>query len=118
MFCLYSNQVKVHEAKSLPKDLSHFVFCQYSFWGYEDPISVPPEMNPETSLDRKNTKTIKFSHERVSGSFDYVVTIIFLPVSMCPSINVPLPFFLWTKSGQIPLRLPRGLQNLFPEFVG
>lgn len=60
-------QIKICEAKGLPKDLSNFVFCQYSFWGNDDPISVPPEINPETSAsERKDTKCIKFGHERVS----------------------------------------------------
>ncbi|XP_053390550.1 kinesin-like protein KIF13A [Mercenaria mercenaria] len=44
-----SMSVKICEAKGLPKDLSNFVFCQYSFWGHDDPISVPPEIHPDTS---------------------------------------------------------------------
>lgn len=62
---VYNFQVKICEAKGLPKDLSNFVFCQYSFWGHDDPISVPPEINPDTSKDKKDTKCIKFNHERV-----------------------------------------------------
>ena len=57
--------MKIHEAKGLPKDLSHFVFCQYSFWGYEDSVSVPPEISPDTLVEKRNTKTVKFTHERV-----------------------------------------------------
>ncbi|KAL4218427.1 Kinesin-like protein kif13b [Mactra antiquata] len=58
-------RIKICEAKGLPKDLSNFVFCQYTFWGNDDPISVPPEINPDSSVsDRKNTKCIQFGHER------------------------------------------------------
>lgn len=64
-YFVYNFQVKICEAKGLPKDLSNFVFCQYSFWGHDDPISVPPEINPDTSKDKKDSKCIKFNHERV-----------------------------------------------------
>ncbi|XP_060606101.1 kinesin-like protein KIF13A, partial [Ruditapes philippinarum] len=57
-------RVKICEAKGLPKDLSNFVFCQYSFWGHDEPISVPPEINPDTSKDKRDSKCIKFNHER------------------------------------------------------
>ena len=64
-------QVKIHEAKGLPKDLSHFVFCQYSFWGYEDSVSVPPEISPDTLVEKRNTKTVKFTHERVGCTLHF-----------------------------------------------
>lgn len=59
-------QVKIREAKGLPKNLSNFVFCQYQFWGHDEPISVPPDINPEVpNGESKTTKTVKFCHERV-----------------------------------------------------
>lgn len=50
----------------MPLSLSHYVFCQYTFWNYPDPIVVPTK-TPEvpTSLPLSNTKdstTFKFDH--------------------------------------------------------
>ena len=35
-------QVTIKNAAGLPPSLSHFVFCQYHFWGEQDPTVVPP----------------------------------------------------------------------------
>ncbi|XP_053403096.1 kinesin-like protein KIF13B [Mercenaria mercenaria] len=36
-----------------------------SFWGHlDDFITVPPEINPDTNNGKKDTKCIKFNHER------------------------------------------------------
>ncbi|KAF6716110.1 Kinesin-like protein KIF13B [Oryzias melastigma] len=33
----------------LPRHLSNFVFCQYHFWGQEDPVFTAPEVTPSSS---------------------------------------------------------------------
>ncbi|XP_078332068.1 kinesin-like protein KIF13A isoform X4 [Crassostrea virginica] len=54
-------------AKGLPSSMSNFVFCQYTFWGLEESVVVPPQINPEM-IDRQNstgdTVTVKFHHKK------------------------------------------------------
>ena len=40
-------------AAGLPPSLSHFVFCQYNFWGEAEPTIVPP-----TDPDLNDTEDI------------------------------------------------------------
>ncbi|XP_051816523.1 kinesin-like protein KIF13B isoform X1 [Acanthochromis polyacanthus] len=42
--------VKVLQATGLPRHLSNFVFCQYHFWGQEEPVFTAPEVAPSSSL--------------------------------------------------------------------
>uniref|UniRef100_A0AAQ5ZM33 Kinesin motor domain-containing protein n=1 Tax=Amphiprion ocellaris TaxID=80972 RepID=A0AAQ5ZM33_AMPOC len=42
-------QVKVLQATGLPRHLSNFVFCQYHFWGQEEPVFTAPEVAPSSS---------------------------------------------------------------------
>ena len=42
-------QVTIRTATGLPPSLSHFVFCQYVFWGDTDTITVPPLVHPDQS---------------------------------------------------------------------
>ena len=41
----------VKSAKGLPRALSHFVFCQYSFWSHPDPVIVPPSIGKDRFLE-------------------------------------------------------------------
>ncbi|KAG7244245.1 hypothetical protein INR49_004383 [Caranx melampygus] len=41
--------VKILQATGLPRHLSNFVFCQYHFWGLEEPVFIAPEMAPSSS---------------------------------------------------------------------
>ncbi|RVE56001.1 hypothetical protein OJAV_G00231620 [Oryzias javanicus] len=41
--------VKILQATGLPRHLSNFVFCQYHFWGQEDPVFTAPEVTPSSS---------------------------------------------------------------------
>ncbi|XP_056261304.1 kinesin-like protein KIF13B isoform X1 [Seriola aureovittata] len=41
--------VKILQATGLPRHLSNFVFCQYHFWGQEEPVFIPPEVVPSSS---------------------------------------------------------------------
>uniref|UniRef100_A0A8C6LNQ4 Kinesin family member 13B n=1 Tax=Nothobranchius furzeri TaxID=105023 RepID=A0A8C6LNQ4_NOTFU len=36
--------VKILQATGLPRHLSNFVFCQYHFWGLEEPVFTAPEV--------------------------------------------------------------------------
>ena len=61
-------QLGIVSAKGLPSSMSNFVFCQYTFWGLEESVVVPPQINPEM-IDRQNstgdTVTVKFHHKKV-----------------------------------------------------
>uniref|UniRef100_A0A3B5BAX0 Kinesin family member 13B n=1 Tax=Stegastes partitus TaxID=144197 RepID=A0A3B5BAX0_9TELE len=41
--------VKLLQATGLPRHLSNFVFCQYHFWGQEEPVFTAPEVAPSSS---------------------------------------------------------------------
>ncbi|KAM9339439.1 kinesin-like protein KIF13B [Symphorus nematophorus] len=41
--------VKILHANGLPRHLSNFVFCQYHFWGQEEPVFIAPEMAASSS---------------------------------------------------------------------
>ena len=61
-------QVSIKEARGLPPALSNFVFCQYTFWGYPEPMVVPPQVDPDVAgLQRKRSDgmSFKFDHQRV-----------------------------------------------------
>ena len=53
----------VVEAAGLPREYSHYVFCQYQFWGQSEPIIIPPlvQPGPEKLLDRVQ----RFDHSEV-----------------------------------------------------
>lgn len=34
------------EASGLPREYSHYVFCQYQFWGEDEPKIIPPLVQP------------------------------------------------------------------------
>ncbi|KAF7690436.1 kinesin-like protein KIF13B [Silurus meridionalis] len=41
-------RIKVSQATGLPQNLSNFVFCQYDFWGQEEPVFIAPEVDLST----------------------------------------------------------------------
>ncbi|KAM9317134.1 kinesin-like protein KIF13B [Gastrophryne carolinensis] len=41
--------VKILQATGLPQHLTNFVFCQYTFYDQPEPITVAPEVDPNTS---------------------------------------------------------------------
>ncbi|KAG8445862.1 hypothetical protein GDO86_010594 [Hymenochirus boettgeri] len=41
--------IKVLQATGLPQHLTNFVFCNYLFWDQPEPITVAPEMDPNTT---------------------------------------------------------------------
>lgn len=41
--------VKILQATGLPRHLSNFVFCQYHFWGVEEPVFTAPEVASSSS---------------------------------------------------------------------
>ncbi|XP_011311127.1 kinesin-like protein KIF13B isoform X5 [Fopius arisanus] len=63
-----SCRVTIKQASGLPLSLSHFVFCQYNFWGHPEPIVVPsisstdlPQINCSLSRQR-DSPAFEFSH--------------------------------------------------------
>ena len=60
-------QVSIKQATGLPLSLSNFVFCQYTFWGYQE--AVVPVVNSDLTAVNQNM-TFKFDHER-----DYNVSV-------------------------------------------
>ncbi|KAI5609408.1 kinesin-like protein KIF13B isoform X2 [Silurus asotus] len=51
-------RIKVSQATGLPQNLSNFVFCQYDFWGQEEPVFIAPEVD----LSTQNTPNSKEPH--------------------------------------------------------
>ncbi|XP_040822185.1 kinesin-like protein KIF13B isoform X2 [Ochotona curzoniae] len=45
--------VKILQATGLPQHLSHFVFCKYSFWDQQEPVTVAPEVDTSSSAAGK-----------------------------------------------------------------
>lgn len=66
------SQVKILQATGLPRHLSNFVFCQYHFWGQEEPVFVAPEMMPSTSLStcRDPQCSVVFDSTKVRPCFN------------------------------------------------
>uniref|UniRef100_A0A3B4TYT3 Kinesin family member 13B n=1 Tax=Seriola dumerili TaxID=41447 RepID=A0A3B4TYT3_SERDU len=67
--------VKILQATGLPRHLSNFVFCQYHFWGQEEPVFIPPEVVPSSSssASRDPQCTVVFDSElSVPVSDDFV----------------------------------------------
>lgn len=60
-------QVSIKQASGLPLSLSNFVFCQYTFWGYQE--AVVPVVNSDITAVNQNM-SFKFDHEQ-----DYNVTV-------------------------------------------
>lgn len=62
-------RVTIKQATGLPLSLSHFVFCQYMFWGHPEPIVVPPVVNTELPSSncitgQRDSLTFKFDHTK------------------------------------------------------
>ncbi|KAK0163260.1 hypothetical protein PV327_006961 [Microctonus hyperodae] len=61
-------RVTIKQASGLPLSLSHFVFCQYNFWGHPEPIVVPPVVNADLPLANCTTSrdslAFKFDHTK------------------------------------------------------
>ncbi|KAJ1351488.1 hypothetical protein KIN20_007501 [Parelaphostrongylus tenuis] len=73
---LITCRVRIKKASSLPESLSHFVFCQYSFFNHSEMLVVAPVFNPtQTSESQTHETTFVFDHEK---DFMVVVTEEFL----------------------------------------
>lgn len=59
-------RVTIKQATGLPLSLSHFVFCQYMFWGHPEPIVVPPMVNAELP----NSNCIAGQRDSLTFKFD------------------------------------------------
>ncbi|XP_042236957.1 kinesin-like protein KIF13A isoform X3 [Homarus americanus] len=67
-----SVRVCIKQAAGLPPSLSHFVFCQYQFWGQTEGEVVAPVVNNEfpAAPTSKDSMTFKFEHLK-----DYTVLV-------------------------------------------
>ncbi|XP_044741310.1 kinesin-like protein KIF13A [Chrysoperla carnea] len=65
-------RVVIKQASGLPPSLSHFVFCQYTFWNHPDPVAVPPIVDTDHNhqIVHRDSMTFKFNHTK-----DFVVPI-------------------------------------------
>lgn len=69
-------RVRIKKASSLPESLSHFVFCQYSFFNLSEMLVVAPVFDPtQSSESQTQATTFVFDHEK---DFKVVVTEEFL----------------------------------------
>ncbi|KAK6760088.1 hypothetical protein RB195_021560 [Necator americanus] len=69
-------RVRIKRASSLPESLSHFVFCQYSFFNLSEMLVVAPVFDPsQASESQTQAATFVFDHEK---DFKVVVTEEFL----------------------------------------
>lgn len=61
-------QVNILQANGLPRHLSNFVFCQYHFWGQEEPVFIAPEMTPSSSssVSKDPQCTVVFDSAKVT----------------------------------------------------
>ncbi|XP_048842294.1 LOW QUALITY PROTEIN: kinesin-like protein KIF13B [Brienomyrus brachyistius] len=50
--------IKILQATGLPRFLSNFVFCLYSFWGLSEPVCVAPEVDPTISCSSKDPQSM------------------------------------------------------------
>ncbi|XP_048457335.1 kinesin-like protein KIF13B [Rhincodon typus] len=57
-------RIKILQATGLPRHLSNFVFCQYTFWDQTEPIIVAPEVDPSslTPAGRDPECMVVFDH--------------------------------------------------------
>ena len=68
-------------AAGLPPSLSHFVFCQYNFWGESDPTIVPPtdpDLNSDDILKLGQTTDVSMFTFNDTRTFNIPVTEEFM----------------------------------------
>ncbi|XP_017772629.1 PREDICTED: kinesin-like protein KIF13B isoform X2 [Nicrophorus vespilloides] len=63
-------RVAIKQASGLPLSLSHFVFCQYTFWNHPDYIVIPTNENQNTS-DSSQNNVISTQKESIKGTFKF-----------------------------------------------
>jgi kinesin family protein 13 len=61
-------RVVIKQATGLPLSLSHFVFCQYMFWGHPEHIVVPPMVNAEPP----NSNCVAGQRDSLAFKFDHM----------------------------------------------
>lgn len=60
-------RVRIKKASSLPAILSHFVFCQYSFFNLSELLVVAPKFDP-TANEFTHNHSFQFDHQKVCSS--------------------------------------------------
>uniref|UniRef100_A0A8C7HTJ2 Kinesin family member 13B n=1 Tax=Oncorhynchus kisutch TaxID=8019 RepID=A0A8C7HTJ2_ONCKI len=63
---LLSVQVRILQATGLPRHLGNFVFCQYHFWGQDEPEFIAPEMEPSppSAISKEPLCTVLFDSSK------------------------------------------------------
>uniref|UniRef100_A0A8C6LQP3 Kinesin family member 13B n=1 Tax=Nothobranchius furzeri TaxID=105023 RepID=A0A8C6LQP3_NOTFU len=66
--------VKILQATGLPRHLSNFVFCQYHFWGLEEPVFTAPEVvSSSPSSDSRDPQcTVVFDSAKVEDLMEFL----------------------------------------------
>uniref|UniRef100_A0A4W5PQM2 Uncharacterized protein n=1 Tax=Hucho hucho TaxID=62062 RepID=A0A4W5PQM2_9TELE len=59
--------VRILQATGLPRHLGNFVFCQYHFWGQDEPVFIAPEMEPSppSATSKEPLCTVLFDSSKV-----------------------------------------------------
>uniref|UniRef100_A0A914R6V4 C2 domain-containing protein n=1 Tax=Parascaris equorum TaxID=6256 RepID=A0A914R6V4_PAREQ len=62
-------RVRIKKASNLPTSLSHFVFCQYSFFNISETFVVAPTFDPNSvpsdQVHAPHSSNFQFEHEKV-----------------------------------------------------
>uniref|UniRef100_A0A0M3IVI0 C2 NT-type domain-containing protein n=1 Tax=Ascaris lumbricoides TaxID=6252 RepID=A0A0M3IVI0_ASCLU len=62
-------RVRIKKASNLPTSLSHFVFCQYSFFNISETFVVAPTFDPNSvpsdQVHTPHSSNFQFEHEKV-----------------------------------------------------
>uniref|UniRef100_A0A8C7MKW9 Kinesin family member 13B n=1 Tax=Oncorhynchus kisutch TaxID=8019 RepID=A0A8C7MKW9_ONCKI len=58
--------VRILQATGLPRHLGNFVFCQYHFWGQDEPEFIAPEMEPSppSAISKEPLCTVLFDSSK------------------------------------------------------
>ena len=60
----------------LPRHLGNFVFCQYHFWGQDEPVFIAPEMEPSppSATSKEPLCTVLFDSSKVGLWLGHIET--------------------------------------------
>jgi len=72
-------RVSINQVCGLPASLSHFVFCQYNFFGHTESVVVPPLMSNDDQ-DRRNQNDVRIRFDHVK---DFTVAVTEELIDLC-----------------------------------
>uniref|UniRef100_A0A8K9UNR4 Kinesin motor domain-containing protein n=1 Tax=Oncorhynchus mykiss TaxID=8022 RepID=A0A8K9UNR4_ONCMY len=64
--CVVRDNIRILQATGLPRHLCNFVFCQYHFWGQDEPVFIAPEVvpTPPSATSRDPLCTVLFDSSK------------------------------------------------------